>query len=379
MVNGWTGKKILFTHNTTRYLLLHYRELMASFVHRGAQVVVCAPFDDTVAGIRQMGIRCVDLKLARQGLNPIAELISMFNLYRVIARERPDVVFNFSIKPVIYGALAARLAGAGNIYSMITGLGHLFMEESTKYKLIRSIVSPLYRLALRWNTAVFFQNPDDKQLFVDLGLIDGAKGHAINGTGIDLEQFRPVADAPVAGTFILVSRLLWSKGIEEYVNAARLLKKKYPAAEFQLLGPFDDNPASIHASDIDKWQQEGVIRYLGVADDVRPYLARASVFVLPTNYREGRPRAILEAMSCGKPVITTDTPGCRQTVNHGENGLLVRTEDVDALAGAMEQFLVNQDAVRKMGLRSRELAEEHYDVSRVNDSILAIMTEAPTA
>ncbi len=353
---------------------------MESFVHNGAKVVVCAPFDDMVAGIRELGIRCVDLKLSRQGLNPVFELLPIFNLSRVIVRERPDVVFNFSIKPVIYGGLAARLAGVRFIFSMITGLGHLFMEESTKYKLIRGIVLPLYRLALRWNAAVFFQNPDDKDLFVGLGLIGSGKGHAINGTGIDLDEFRPSAEAPVAGTFILVSRLLWSKGIKEYVDAARVLKKKYPAAEFQLLGPFDDNPASIYASDIDEWLRGGLIRYLGVAEHVRPYLARASVFVLPTIYREGRPRAILEAMACGKPIVTTDTPGCRQTVNHGENGLLVRAGDVEELAAAMEQFLIDDDdLVIKMGRRSRQLAEEKYSVSEVNDSIVSVMTQALTS
>ena len=175
-------------------------------------------------------------------------------------------------------------------------------------------------------------------------------------------------------TFILISRLLWSKGIREYVEAARMIKLKYPEAEFQIVGMHDDNPTSIQQSQIEKWQQEGVITYLGAADDVRPYLKRASVFVLPTLYREGRPRAVVEAMATGKPIITTDTPGCRHTVTHGENGFLVPTKNVAALADAMEKFIIQPDLVKKMGKRSRELAEEQYNVDDVNDSILSIMS-----
>lgn len=379
MMNCWTNKKILFTHNTTRYLFLHYREFMESFVTSGAQVIVVAPFDGTVEEIRKIGIRCIDLRLKRQGLNPLVELLTLARLYRVIAREQPDIVFNYSIKPVIYGALAARLGRTRYIFSMITGLGHLFMEESPKFNLVRFMVLPIYRLAMRCNKAVFFQNPDDKDLFLHHGLIDDNMGFVVDGTGIDPCQFKPDEAAPVPGTFILVSRLLWSKGIKEYVDAARKLKKKYPGAEFQILGPFDDNPASIHTGDIDQWQREGVIRYLGVVDDVRPYLNKASVFVLPTHYREGRPRTILEAMSCGKPIITTDMPGCRQTVDHGENGLLIHTGDVEALAAAMERFLLNNDLVIKMGRRSRQLAEDRYNVSKVNDSIISVMTKALTS
>ena len=349
---------------------------MEEFAQSGAEVVVLAPFDEVVDDISKLGIRCIDVKMSRQGLNPLVEILTVYRLIRTLRKERPDIVFNFSIKPVIYGGIAAYAIKSCHIFSMITGLGHLFVQQTRKYRALQAILIPLYRIAIKRNKGVFFHNPDDKQLFIQHKIIPSDKGYVINGSGINLEHYRPEPDKIEPKTFLLISRLLWSKGIKEYVEAARVLKSKYPDIEFQLLGPLDDNPASVKKSEIEEWKREGVIRYLGSTNDVRPYLHRASVFVLPTWYREGRPRAILEAMSCGKPIITTDTPGCRQTVDHGENGLLVRTRDVEALAAAMEEFLVNDELVIKMGRRSRQLAEEKYSVSKVIDSILSVMTQA---
>lgn len=374
-MDSWSKRKVVFIHNTTKYVFLHYREFLEKFVAAGAEVVVIAPFDDSVNKIRGMGVRCIDIVMSRQGLNPVTEVTTLIDVYRLIAKEKPHVVFNYSIKPVIYGSIAARWNGVQNIYSMITGLGHLFMDQTIKYKMIRSVILPLYRMAIGSNSAVFFQNPDDKELFIDCGLIDEGKGFVINGTGIDLEGFAPGQKRSVGTKFILVSRLLWSKGIKEYVDAARLLKRQYPDTEFEILGMYDDNPTSIQKQEIETWQDEGVINYLGASEDVRPYLREASVFVLPTIYREGRPRAVVEAMATGKPVITTDTPGCRQTVVHGQNGFLVPVKNVQALAEAMEKFILNPDLVEKMGNCSRELAEEQYNVNEINDAITSIMSQ----
>ncbi len=370
---SWSVKKVVFIHNTTKYVFLHYREFVEKFVTAGAEVVVIAPFDDSVDQIKAMGVRCIDVAMSRQGLNPVTEMITLIQIFRLISKEKPQVVFNYSIKPVIYGSIAARWSGVSNIFSMVTGLGHLFMDQTLKYKIIRSVILPLYRSAIHGNSAVFFQNPDDKNLFIDNHLVDEDKGFVINGTGIDLERFTPSENQSVVTRFILVSRLLWSKGIKEYVEAARSLKRQYPEVEFQILGMYDDNPTSIQETDMQAWQEEGVINYLGATDDVRPYLRDSSVFVLPTIYREGRPRAVVEAMATGRPVITTNTPGCRQTVIHDQNGFLVPIKNVPALAEAMERFIVNPELIRKMGRRSRELAEEQYNVHEVNNTIASIM------
>ena len=183
----WAGRKIIFTHNTTKYLLMHYRALLESFVSNGAEAVVLAPFDDTVHELEKSGIRCIDITLSRQGLNPLKEVSTLGKTYRFLSKEQPYCVFNYSIKPVIYGSIAARLAGVENIFSMVTGLGHLFTDQSLKYKSIRTVILPLYRIAIRWNSGVFFQNPDDKKLFVYYGLVREPRGHFVNGTGLNLK------------------------------------------------------------------------------------------------------------------------------------------------------------------------------------------------
>jgi len=369
----WKNKKIVFTHNTTKYLYAHYREFMENFIRSGAEVIVLAPFDEMVDHIRNMGIRCIDIKVSRQGMNPIQEVSTIYNIYRVLSLVRPDVVFNYSIKPVIYGGIAGCFAKDCKIFSMITGLGHLFMDQKFKYKIIRAIVVPLYRLAMRCNNGVFFQNPDDKTMFSEKNILPVEKGYSINGTGIDLDSFKPEQIGFGKTTFLLMSRLLWSKGIKEYVEASRILKKKYPDVVFQMLGPIDDNPASISAKHLEQWQREGVIDYLGSTDDVRPYLQRASVFVLPTMYREGRPRSILEAMAMGKPVITSNMVGCKDTVENGKNGFVVPIKNIEKLADAMEKFIDNDELISKMGKRSREIAEAKYSVQEVNQSIHTVM------
>ena len=368
---SFSDKKIVVIHNTTKYLHLHYEPLIEELVKRGADVVVIAPIDQAGPKLEQLGVKCVDIGVSRYGINPVVEIGTIHEIYRQLIDLRPDIVFNFSIKPVIYGSIAARLAGCTNVYSMITGLGHLFMEGSVKYALLRGFIGHLYRFALRANARVFFQNPEDNQLFQKMRLVDEQQGVTLNGTGIDLEKFQPDGTAPAGGTFILASRLLWSKGIREYVDAARDLKKTYPDADFQILGSFDDNPSSVDLEDIAAWQEEAAVTYLGETSDVRPYLNKAAVFVLPTKYREGLPRSILEAMALGKPVIATDVPGCRDAVVENENGFLVQVGNVESLKNAMARFLVDPSLVARMGRASRRMAESRYSVKKVNDHILS--------
>jgi len=354
--------------------LVNFRgHLLAKMVKEGHEVIACADGEnvEVASHLKKIGVIYQSIRIERAGLNPIKDLCTILRLYSFFKKTKPEVVLSYTIKPVIYGSLAAYMAGVSNIYSIVTGLGYVFTGETLKHRVIRSLVANMYRSALMVNKAVFFQNPDDLALFADSGLVSPHKQVLINGSGVDLDYFGK-ADITNQPVFLLIARLLKDKGIIEYVDAARILKKSYPNAIFRLLGPLDSNPSAIHKLQIEKWQKEGMIEYLGETKDVRSYIAESSVYVLPS-YREGTPRTVLEAMAMGRPIITTDAPGCRETVVDGENGFLVLVKNIDALAEAMERFILQPELIDKMGKRSREIAEEKYDVHKVNAVMLNAM------
>jgi len=357
--------------------LLNFRgHLLSTMVKAGHEVIACAPEKPhkVIDGLKTIGVSYHSIELDRTGMNPLKDLRLCIHLRDMFLELKPDVFFGYTIKPVIYGSFAARLANIPNKYSMITGLGYAFSETTLRQRLVNILVRRLFRFSLSMNDKVFFQNPDDLSLFEQLGLIKGKnKGILINGSGVDLDFFAqssPVLDRPV---FLLIARLLKAKGICEYVNSAKVLKERYPQAKFLLLGPCDSNPSAVSEKQIIEWQTTGVIEYRGEASDVRPIIAEASVFVLPSYYREGIPRTILEAMAMGKPIITTDAPGCRETVKDGENGFLVPVKDSLALAAAMEKFILQPALIDVMGKRSREIAIMKFDVHKVNSVIMKEM------
>jgi len=357
--------------------LLNFRgHLLSAMVKAGHEVIACAPGKppNVIEGLQALGVRYQTIDLERTGMNPLKDLRSCMQLRKVFLELKPDIFFGYTIKPVIYGSFAARLANIPNIYSMITGLGYAFSGSTLKHRLVNMLVSCLLQFSLSMNVKVFFQNPDDLSLFERLGLIkDRKQGVLINGSGVDLDFFTlspPVIDRPA---FLLIARLLKEKGIYEYVNSAIILKARYPQTEFMILGPMDSNPSAISEIQITNWHRDGIINYLGETTDVRPFIAEASVYVLPSFYREGTPRTILEAMAMGRPIITTDAPGCRETVVEGENGYLVPIKDSQALAGAMEMFILHPELIKTMGKRSREIASVTYDVHKVNSAIMEAM------
>ena len=356
--------------------LVNFRgELIKRFVSLGYQVIACAPggSDKTIGELERIGADYCDIPVSRTGLNPFEDIRTFFALLSLFRKERPDAVLAYTIKPVIYGSLAAKAASVSAMFSMITGLGNPFMAKGFKSKLIRVLVSYLYRNGLTANKKVFFQNPDDLAEFKQRGLLGANdKGVLINGSGINTQSFQ-VHEMPLTIRFLLTARLLKDKGICEYAQAASIIKTKYPEVEFDLVGWLDENPACISESQLNDWISSGTVNYLGKLDDVRPAIADASVFVLPTFYREGTPRTILEAMAMGRPIITTDAPGCRETVTDGENGFLVPVKSVDELVAAMEKFILNPELIVSMGKRSREMAEDKYDVHKVNQVILETM------
>lgn len=352
--------------------------LLAEMVKRGHNVTAYAPGQEAWVTdfLRASGVDYESIPLDRTGINPIKDLLFTIHMTRRLRAMRPDIVFSFTIKPAIYGSLAASLAGIPCRFSMIPGLGYAFTasgNKSAKRWILRHLVRGLYHLALPRNEAVFFQNPDDYALFIELGLVTKAQAVLVNGNGVDLDHYAPAAPVTDGPVFLLIARLLADKGIREYVAAARILKARYPQAVFRLVGPYDPNPAAIQPDEIAAWQAEGAVEYLGETRDVRPFIAACSVYVLPSFYREGTPRTILEALAMGRPVVTTDAPGCRETVVPGVNGFLVPPRDVAALAAALERFILQPGLIATMGAHSRALAVEKYDVHQVNAAMLAAM------
>ncbi len=363
-----------FSPSLTRFRL----ELLKRMTEAGHEVIALAPEDDSEVSdeLAAIGVRFMAIPMARAGINPIEDLQTIGALWRRLRQLRPDAIVPYTMKPIIYGGIAARLAGIGERSFLVTGLGYVFsdMPASARHGLVRRLSVWLYRRAFAGARVVFAYNEADVADIIDHRML-GPEVPLVRvaGSGVDLDHYRcspPPSGPPV---FLLVARLLKDKGIHDFVEAARIVRRTMPQAEFRLLGQFDPNPAAISEGEVDGWVREGILTYLGETRDVRPHLAACSVFVLPSYYREGIPRSILEAMSTGRAIITTDMPGCRDTVEPGVNGYLVRREDPQALAAAMLDFIREPSRITAMGERSRELATRKFDVHAVNRLLLVNM------
>ncbi|MEP3274890.1 MAG: glycosyltransferase family 4 protein [Stappiaceae bacterium] len=371
-------RTIAVVASLTRSLTNFRLELLKKMVAEGHDVIAFGPEDDadTIATLNQLGVEFIRMPMARTSLNPFGDLQTLYFLWREFRRLRPDVVLPYTMKPIIYGCLAARMARVKHRFALVTGLGHVFSDPHPKgkAKIVRSISVMLYRSALVGVQKVFAYNDADQADILNHKLMsDNTPLVMVPGSGVDLELYKKspvVSDPPV---FLLIARLLRDKGIVEFVDAARMLKKRHPHARFQLLGPFDPNPAGISQGDVDAWVGEGAIEYLGETKDVRPYLANCSAYVLPSYYREGIPRTILEAMAMGRAVITADNPGCRDTVENGRNGYIVQPRQPEDLAGAMEKLIQDTQLIAQMGEASHVLASERFDVHAVNRLLLGEM------
>jgi glycosyltransferase involved in cell wall biosynthesis len=283
------------------------------------------------------------------------------------------MLFCYTIKPVIYGCLAARFAGVRRRFAAITGLGYMFEADSTVKKVLMALATLLYRLALLGAAAVFFQNREDRECFERAGIVGLAhRVELTRGTGVDVAHFAPLPLPSGPPVFLLVGRLLEAKGLYEYAQAARILKERHPGVRFHLLGPPEQGPGSVPLERIREWEREGLIAYLGQTGDVRPYLAAASVIVLPS-WREGTPCSVMEGMSMGRPVVVTDAPGCREVVLNGVNGHMAPLRDPPALADAMERFILHPEDIASMGAASRRIAVEEFDARKVAARILHVM------
>jgi glycosyltransferase involved in cell wall biosynthesis len=354
--------------------LINFRgPLIAALQARSLQVHVAAPDLPNSNPMRQQlearGLIVHNIPMLRTGTNPLADLQTFWCLWRLMRQVKPDCVMGYTIKPVIYGSMAAWLAGVPRRFALITGLGYTFQGEG-KRGLLQALVQRLYTLALLRVNKVFFQNRDDEALFRQRGILAaGTPSRVVNGSGVDVASFISAPLPPGPPRFLLIARLLGDKGVREYAQAARRICAMHPDVHCALVGWLDSNPDAIKQEELDTWTVDGHIKFLGRLSDVRPAIAACSVYVLPS-YREGMPRTVLEAMAMGRPIITTDAPGCRETVATGDNGFLVPIKSVDGLLKAMLRFVNNPALVSQMGSRSREIAEEKYDVHKVNAVML---------
>lgn len=351
--------------------------LISALVAQGIEVFAVAPdYDEsTRKSVRAFGAIPIDCSFSRTGVNPIRDFFDMLSLALLLNRIRPDVTLGYFIKPVIFGTLAAWLAGVPRRVAMIEGLGYVFTDSSNHQPLVRKVlrilVSLLYRFALSRAHKVVFLNSDDINEFVSSGLIKKNKTFKLGGIGVDLADWPLTKPFNQPITFLLVARLLREKGILEYAQAARLVKDQHPEVRFVLLGGLDPNPGGLVQGEVQAWVANGLLEWPG-HEAVKPWLAQTSVFVLPS-YREGVPRSTQEAMAMGRAVITTDAPGCRETVDEGVNGFLVPVRNVPALAKAMLRFVEAPALIETMGLESRRLAEERFDVSKINARLMKIL------
>ena len=346
-------------------------DLLKEIMARGFEVVVTGPNLDDIDKIKDLGVRFKLLKLNKTGINLISDLAYFVSLYRFLKVEKPDVTLGYTIKPVIYGSVAARLAKVPNINAMITGIGYTFTARSFKARILRNIVSILYRIALHCSHTVIFQNPDDKQEFISRKLIVPEKCKIVTGSGVNMDYFRP-APFPEKISFFMLSRIMYSKGIIEYLEAARAVKAKYPEVRCMLLGASEGIQDSIPMRELMPFIHDHTIEHFDETNDVRSFYQLCSVYVLPS-YREGTPRTVLEAMAMGRPIITTDAPGCRETVIDGQSGFLVPIQDNKSIAKKMEWFICHPEQIPIMGMESLKLCQSKFDVRKVNQNMLNIL------
>lgn len=357
---------LLFVVNDPAFFISHRLPIAVSAQKSGYDVHVATQAGSRVEEIIKQNFKHHELILTRSGRNLFFEARSILQLWLLFWKLRPSVVHLVTIKPVLYGGIAARLSPVKGVLAAVSGLGFVFMARGRKASLIRAIVGFMYRIALgKKNIRVVFQNPDDQSTLASIGAITEAKSTLVRGSGVDLNLFRPSPEEVGASVVTFAARLLRDKGVEEFIHAAYLLKERGIDARFQLVGdPDPGNPTSIHADDISRWQHEGVVECLGYRSDMAMVFKNSHIVVLPS-YREGLPKVLLEAAACGRAVVTTDVPGCRDAIDPQVSGLLVPVRDAVALADAIQYLVENPELRHAMGLAGRALAERAFAIESV--------------
>lgn len=354
--------------------LTHFRgDFIIDLIKNNFRVFTAAPSysDEIRSQLVSLGATPLEFKLQRTGLNPFKDLMSVLELRKLIKKNNIDLVFPYTVKPVIYSSLAANSCKVP-VISLITGLGFAFTGLTFKARVLQRLNEFLYKISIRKNKIIVFQNTDDYNLFLERNII--SKYHEVgfvSGSGVNFNKYTFRENNNTGKLkFLFVARLIEEKGIGLYIAAAEVLKNKYPNTEFHVIGIPESSPSAIEIEKLQQLHDKNIIVYHGPQDNVPEHLYNSDVFVLPTYYREGVPRSILEALSVGLPIITTNTPGCKETVKNNSNGFLIPPQNLETLIDAMEFFLKNKDKIKEMGINSRKYAEERFDVNIINADLL---------
>ena len=364
-------KKIIIVAPISKSLINFRGDLIQEMKNKGYNVITASPaLSEEYSNIfKQQKIVNIPVNFQRNKLNPLYDFFTLIRLFKIFWEQSPDIILSYTIKPVIWGGLVAKFFKT-DFYALITGTGFVFYGVSFKRKLLRNLVGFLYRLALKKSKGVIFQNIDDLNLFVDKGIVPRSKTHLVNGSGVDVEKFNVATFPKGSINFLCIARLKGDKGLREYAAAAKIVKKKFPTVVFNLVGPEETSPDAISLDEVNSWSN--YVNYKGSIKDVRPLIKDAHVFILPS-YHEGLPRSTLEAMSMGRAVITTNAFGCRETVKNGINGFIVPVASVDMLAEKMIWFIEHPEQIEPMGIASRRMVVEKFDVHKVNAKMLDII------
>ena len=365
-------KKILVIASNTKMFFNFREDLVKEFISHGYKVSVIVPETGFKEQFLRLGAKEIVVSMNKNTISIFKNLSYLKRLKAVIKKENPNIVFSYTIKPIIFGSLAAHANKIENIYSMVTGLGHLYEKDvSFKTKIIRFICGNLYRFVFRYNKKIIFQNQDDINEVIKRHYVKIDKCALVSGSGVNMNKFKKTS-LPSENVFIMVSRVLKSKGVMEYFEAAKMVKDIYPKTRFIYIGRIDKTSYAINYNDLKPYIDSNIVEYIPETDNVYKYLKLARIYVLPSYYREGIPRASLEALATGKAIITTDSIGCREVIN-GKNGLLVKPKDVNDLKEKMIYMIEHHKEVEKMGQESYNYCQERFDVSIVNKKMLEIL------
>jgi glycosyltransferase involved in cell wall biosynthesis len=365
--DGRVAPKLLFVVNEPDFFLSHRLPLALAARDSGYEVHIATRAGAGVARLRSLGFPHHVVPLSRSGKNIVVELWSLWYLLRLMSRLRPDVVHLVTIKPVLYGGIAARLAGISAVVAAVSGLGFVFSSTGRRAQLLRKVVLPLYRLALKHpRLRVIFQNPADRAALVDRDIVPLEQTVLLAGSGVDLSEYGYEPEPAGAPVVVMASRLLKDKGVDEFVRAAARLRKPGVNTRFVLAGERDPgNPQSVSEDEVAGWRASGAVEVLGYCSDIASLFKASHVVVLPSYYGEGLPKVLVEAAACGRAVVTTDFPGCRDSIEPGVTGLLIPTRDVAALSIAINRLLVDPVLRQTMGRAGRRLAEARYGIDRI--------------
>lgn len=364
--------KILFFANTSWNLYNFRLPLMKALRNMGHTLVAVAPKDRFTDRIQAQGFRWRHTPLQQHGLNPLVDLWTLLQIWRVYRAEKPDIVSHFTVKCVLYGSLAARLTGVKHIVNTITGLGLLFTHPHLHYRILRGLVMLAYKRVLR-NTTVIFQNVEDRELFISKGIVKAEQTHLVRGSGVEIPETAPPPTGNGVTRVILPGRLVWTKGVRVFAEAARLLNARQVPVEMVLVGQIPHNdPTAIAKAQVDQWEQEGVLEWWGWRDDMHSVYEQADIVCMPSLYGEGVPRTLIEAAAHGRPVIAADNRGCRDIVRDGVNGCLVPQDDPEALAQAIQRLAEDRALRLQMGAAGREIVRSGFSADTIIGQSIAL-------